>query len=189
MKTYFLFPSDAVSYGAPAMGSQPKRAKLDADLKRNEKGGKHVAAKKPMIKPATEPVNKEKDVSQQQKPDLSESESDEMKKARQRAEIEKVFEIARAEADAKSKVGTKTKLHVEKRKEHQKASSLQQKDNSETGKERQSASAEAKEIIVKPDTKKQVGALEQKVENTKVAKPKLSDDLSLKSGETCKRNF
>ena len=188
MKTYFLFPSDAVSYGAPAMGSQPKRAKLDADLKRNEKGGKHVAAKKPMVKPSTEPAKKKEDVSQQ-KLDLSESESVEMKKARQRAEIEKVFEIARAEADAKSKVGTKTKLHVEKRKEHQKASSLQQKDNSETGKERQSASAEAKEIIVKPDTKKQVGALEQKVENTKVAKPKLSDDLSLKSGETCKRNF
>ena len=64
-----------------------------------------------------------------------ETESAEMVEARQRAEIEKVFEIARAEAAAKaiepkSKTGLKTKSQIEKRKTDKEAFKAQQKKNS-----------------------------------------------------------
>ena len=61
-----------------------------------------------------------------------ETESAEMVEARQRAEIEKVFDLARAEAAAKalepkSKAGLKTKTQIEKRKTDKEAFKVQQK--------------------------------------------------------------
>ena len=78
---------------------------------------------------SAEPSKDDRNVAQVTK---KETESAEMAEARQRAEIEKVFESARAEAAAmalepKSKVGLKTKSQIEKRKTDEEAFKAQQK--------------------------------------------------------------
>ena len=78
---------------------------------------------------SAEPSKDDRNVAQVSK---KETESAEMVEARQRAEIEKVFDLARAEAAAKalepkSKAGVKTKSQIEKRKTDKEAFKIQQK--------------------------------------------------------------
>ena len=83
-QSYSLFLSDAVTYEAPE-ASKPKRAKIDTVLnvkKRSEEPS-------PTLGNYVEKPETKTDLPKQ-------TESVEMVKARQRAEIEKVFEIARA---------------------------------------------------------------------------------------------
>ena len=99
-----------MSYGAP----EEKKAKLDLDMNK---------------KKSVEPPKDDRNVAPVTK---TETESAEMVEARQRAEIEKVFEIARAQAAAKalepkSKAGLKTKSQIEKRKTDKEAFKAQQK--------------------------------------------------------------
>ena len=80
-------------------------------------------------KKSAEPSKYDRNIAQVTK---KETESAEMVEAHQRAEIEKVFEIARAEAltkalEPKSKIGLKTKSQIEKRKADKEALKAQQK--------------------------------------------------------------
>ena len=99
-----------MSYGAP----EEKKAKLDLDMNK---------------KKSVEPPKDDRNVAPVTKTD---TESAEMVEARQRAEIEKVFEIARAQAAAKAlepknKAGLKAKSQIEKRKTDKEAFKAQQK--------------------------------------------------------------